>query len=94
MLKMIRFLRVNKEKREQEYLEALAKFRKNFPATDGWEINTFRDKDCKYVTTKIMKRGNVYAQASIERSNSLIEVERQSIVEALLRFGIIPEDVA
>jgi len=83
-----------KEKQEKEYFEALLEFRTNFPASEGWEINTFKGKD-GYITTKVQKRGNVYSQASVEREDEThTEAERRSIVEALIRFGIIPEKEA
>ncbi|MEC9492035.1 hypothetical protein [Flexistipes sp.] len=83
-----------KEKQEKEYLEALSEFRSNFPVSEGWEINTFKAKD-GYITTKVQKKGNVYSQASVEREDEThTEAERRSIVEALIRFGIIPEKEA
>ncbi|MGA1847271.1 hypothetical protein [Deferribacter abyssi] len=79
-----------KEEFEKEYFEILKAFRTDFPVSEGWEINTFKTKD-GLVTTKIQKNGKIFAQASVEQEDeSLTDAERRSIIEALIRFGIIP----
>jgi hypothetical protein len=81
--------KVNKE--ELEYLEFLKVFRANYPVEDGWEINVYKDKE-GYVNCRLQKNQKTFSQASVERGEeSHTSAERKAIIEALIRFGIVPD---
>ncbi|KAA0257537.1 hypothetical protein FHQ18_09345 [Deferribacter autotrophicus] len=88
---MFKFIKSKREEKEKEFFEIIKEFRSQFPATEGWSINTFINNKTGYVVTKIEKNGKVMSQATVEKGDSIIDSERKSIMEALIRFGFVPD---
>lgn len=87
---MFGFIKSKKEEREKEFFDIIKCFRAEFPAVQGWSINVYQKNNL--VCCKIQRHTQIIAQATVEREffTSLIEAERASIVEALIRFGFTP----
>jgi hypothetical protein len=79
-----------KAEEERFFVMVLQKFRKSYPAKDGWKVSIDVDADSQRYVGRVLKGNDCYSVASVECKDGAdhMATEREAIMEAIIRFGV------